>query len=468
MIPCIQELTDSPLAQDPVTVFRCLSRRDHCVFLDSARRGSDLSRYSFVTADPFSLISSERGQPECWQQLTDALRTCATPSIAQMPPFQGGAAGLWSYDLARTLEQVPPHAMDEFQVPSMTVGIYDVVVAFDHDQRRSWIISQGFPEIEPASRQRRAEHRVAQFMQWLEVPPGHVPGPRSITVEPALPHATAHEGVTSNFAAGDYRSAVQQAIDYIHAGDVFQVNLAQRLLHRATADPVALYLQLRQCNPAPFAAYFDMGAHQIVSASPERFLQVRRGEVEARPIKGTRQRISRPEADLFSGAELQASAKDRAENVMIADLMRNDLSRVCQEHSIHTTQLCQLETYEYVQHLVSVIRGTLREDTTAVDLLRAAFPGGSITGAPKIRAMEIIAELEPTARGPYCGSLGYVGFDGAMDLNILIRTITASGGWWQFPVGGGVIAQSQPEKEYLETWHKAQGMLRAIRQVTPS
>ena len=196
---------------------------------------------------------------------------------------------------------------------------------------------------------------------------------------------------------------------------------------------MSLYLRLRQRNPAPFAGYFDLGEFQIVSASPERFLQVRDGQVETRPIKGTRPRPAGPRPIVRPASELLASEKDRAENVMIVDLLRNDLSRVCRPESVQVSQLCGLETYQYVQHLVSAVRGSLRDGCSPLDLLRAAFPGGSITGAPKVRAMEIIAELEPTARGPYCGSLGYLGFDGSLDLNILIRTITAGRGWWQAP-----------------------------------
>jgi para-aminobenzoate synthetase component 1 len=256
---------------------------------------------------------------------------------------------------------------------------------------------------------------------------------------------------------------VRRAIEYIRAGDVFQVNLAQRLLVPADDDSVALYLRLRQCNPATFGAYFDAGAFQILSASPERFLSVHGGQVEARPIKGTRRRTLSAEADLFAGDDLLQSEKDRAENVMIVDLLRNDLSRACDPETVRVTKLCGLESYQFVQHLVSVVVGRLAEDRTPLDLVRGAFPGGSITGAPKVRAMQIIAELEPTARGPYCSSLGYYGFDGSLDLSILIRTITAAGGWWQFPVGGGITAQSVPEREYEETWHKAEGLLRAIR-----
>ena len=271
-----------------------------------------------------------------------------------------------------------------------------------------------------------------------------------------------HERLTSNFSADKYLTMVEQAMEYIRAGDLFQVNVAQRLLHPADVDSVSLYLRLRRCNPAPFAGYFDTGNFQIVSASPERFLQVDGRSVEACPIKGTRPRTAWPEADLFAGDELEQSEKDRAENVMIVDLLRNDLSRVCVPSSVRVTQLCELETFQYVQHLVSAVNGTLADGCSPLDLIRAAFPGGSVTGAPKVRAMEIIAELEPTARGPYCGSLGYLGFDGDLDLSILIRTITAGRGWWQFPVGGGITAQSVPQREYEETWHKAEGLIRAV------
>jgi para-aminobenzoate synthetase component 1 len=388
---------------------------------------------------------------------------------SHLPPFQGGWAGVFGYELARSLESVPAAAVDEFQLPALAVGLYDVVVAFDHQQQSAWLISQGLPETDAQSRRDRAAARLAYFGELLsgsspplpngkdrEPPPLHVD-----SLAPQFPVAVA-DGLTSNFSAEGYRRAVRRAIDYIHAGDIFQVNLSQRLLHAATAPPVELYCRLRERNPAPFAGYFDGGEWQIASASPERFLQLAGGRVETRPIKGTRGRSLRPEADLFTGDELRASEKDRAENVMIVDLLRNDLSRTCRPESVRVSQLCGLETYEYVQHLVSVVEGTLRDDATPIDLLRTSFPGGSITGAPKIRAMEIIAELEPTARGAYCGSLGYIGLDGRMDTSILIRTVTSSRGWWQLPVGGGIVAQSDPADEYEETWHKAAGMIRAL------
>ncbi|MCU0879743.1 MAG: anthranilate synthase component I family protein, partial [Pirellulaceae bacterium] len=362
----------------------------------------------------------------------------------------------------------------EFGFPSLAIGLYDTVLAIDHVLHRAWIISQGFPEVEPAARQRRARQRIDQFRDWLAEP--LVTGAAAAGTQQLSPSAIERlklelapcfsvpgpEGLVSNFSPAAYLTAIERAIEFIYAGDIFQVNLAQRLLYPASGDPLELYLRLRQRNAATFAAWLDAGEFQIASASPERLFSVRDRQVEARPIKGTRRRTASAEADLFAGDELQASDKDRAENIMIVDLLRNDLSRVCTPESVRVTELCKLETYQFVQHLVSAVTGTLREGCSAIDLVRAAFPGGSITGAPKVRAMEIIAQLEPTARGPYCGSIGYFGFDGWADLSILIRTITAARGWWQFPVGGGIVAQSDPRQEYEETWHKAAGLIRAL------
>lgn len=318
---------------------------------------------------------------------------------------------MFGYDLGRSLETLPEPAFDEFRVPALAVGLYDVVVAFDHLRHRAWIISQGLPELDPARRRRRAAERARQLRGRLADArpetsrstrrcPSSLIGPDALA--PQYP-VDGPDALTSNFSRSGYLRAVQRAIEYVFAGDVFQVNLAQRLLHPAHDDSIALYLRLRQCNPAPFAGYFDLGDFQIVSASPERFLQVRDGHVETRPIKGTRQRTGDPQADRAARIELCESEKDAAENVMIVDLLRNDLSRVCRPESVHVSQLCRAETYRYVLHLVSAVCGRLREGCSPLELLRAAFPGGSVTGAPKVRAMEIIAELEPTARAPIAG-----------------------------------------------------------------
>ena len=464
--PWCDALDAGPL--DAEALFVRLAGLPHCLFLDSARREPTLGRYSFLAVDPFDYFELPADGSDGLAELSRRITLWKTRTIERIPPFQGGAAGLFGYDLGQSLENVSRPRFDEFQTPALAIGLYDVMLAIDHVLDRAWIISQGFPEVERGARRRRAAERLAQLRGWLD---GTLPvPPRRPIQEPRVPKERlapqfampGPAGLTSNFSAQDYLATVRRAIEYIHAGDVFQVNIAQRLLYPARDDAVSLYLRLRRCNPATFAGYFDLGATQIVSASPERFLKVNDGRVEARPIKGTRQRTARPEADLFAGDELMQNEKDRAENVMIVDLLRNDLSRVCRPDSVRVTQLCRLESYEFVQHLVSAVCGELAEGRTALDLLRASFPGGSITGAPKVRAMQIIAELEPTARGAYCGALGYLGFDSALDTSILIRTITAAGGWWQAPVGGGIVAQSVCEREYEETWHKATGLLRAL------
>ena len=451
--PLVEELTPAP---DPWEVFIRLSSLPHVLFLDSAGDYPGLGRYSFLTADPFSLLSSWRGhigddrtrpcEADPFAVLQDYLRLWRAETAPGLPPFQGGAAGLFGYDLCHHIERLLRPRRDEFQTPDLALGFYDWVVAFDHAERRAWIVSTGLPESDAGRRARRAASRLDFVKRRLDRsfrPPPIDPALADLRVNPEplypLPNT---RGVYSNFDRPVYLDAVRRAVEYIHAGDCYQINLSQRLLHRADLHPLELYRRLRERNPAPFAGYFDMGDFAIVSASPERFLRVENGEVETRPIKGTRPRGATPEEDRRQIDDLLRSPKDRAENVMIVDLLRNDLGRVCAYGSVRVPAVCRLETYEHVHHLVSEVRGRLRPGLGPVDLLRAAFPGGSVTGAPKVRAMEIIAELEPTARGPYCGCLGYIGFDGSMDVNILIRTFTVGRGWMQFPVGGGIVADS--------------------------
>ncbi len=481
----VKELTPAPLVQVAVQQF---SQLPGCLLLDSSMRiqsadAQPLGRYSFLMADPFETVVEPVGTDHPFEQLRELLTRYRAISIPGLPPMQGGVAGLFSYDLNRSIEKIasPPH--DEFQVPAMVAGAYDTVVAWDHEQDRAWIISQGFPESDAEARQNRAQSRAKFFESVIagtlassESPPRIAP---SDVATDKLNHDIAAadlapvfridgpQGLISNFSRESYVAAVQKCIDYIHSGDVFQINLAQRLLFPSNCSSIQLYQRLRQCNPAPFSAFFDLSRicecdAQVISASPERLISVRDGTVETRPIKGTRRRTGRPMVDIHGRDQLLASVKDRAENTMIVDLMRNDLSRVCTDDSICVTQLCEIEEYQSVLHLVSVVQGKLNPQCDLVDLLAAVFPGGSITGAPKVRAMEIIAELESTARGAYCGALGYLGFDGTADLSILIRTITAAGGWWQIPVGGGIVSQSNPNREYEETWTKAAGMLRAV------
>ncbi len=387
---------------------------------------------------------------------------------AGLPPFQGGAAGLWSYDLNRSLEWIaPPRLTNSLCRPWPSGCTTSCWPSITH-RAKPGSSRRDFPN---ASRRRGDDGPNARRKEFAVVAGRAASGRCRPVTEPMRRARCRPTGAPPLCDDGPARIAQQffgrRLCSHGRAGDRIHPRrrrlsskpFAAAVVAGSRKHAVALYLRLRQCNPAPFAGYFDLGQFQIVSASPERFLQVSGGEVETRPIKGTRQRTRRPEADLFAGDELAQSEKDRAENVMIVDLMRNDLAKVCQADSVRLTQLCQLDSYAFVQHLVSAVRGTLRPGLGPLDLLRATFPGGSISGAPKVRAMEIIAELEPTARGAYCGALGYVGFDGSADTNLLIRTITAGRGWWQAPVGGGIVAQSHPQREYEETWHKAAAKL---------
>ncbi len=481
-LPLVEEL---PPGLTPWDAARSLADLPHLLFLDSAAVGRPLGRYSFVAADPVAWVRS-RGQeidltwhcrpPEVasvavadvdpFALLVRLLSTWPTSSVPGLPPFQGGVAGLFGYDLCHYVERLPRPRWNEFASPDLAVGFYDCVVAFDHDARRAWLIATGLPEVEVGSRRARARERLEILRRQLARSPRAFPElPSRPSVEPAFAYPVPGlSRVTSNFDRDGYLAAVRRVVEYIHAGDCFQVNVSQRLLVPWRGPPLELYARLRDRNPAPFAGYLDCGECAIVSASPERFLKAdSAGAVETRPIKGTRPRGATPEEDRRLRDDLLCAAKDRAENVMIVDLLRNDLGRSCAYGSVVVTALCRLETFPTVHHLVSEVRGQLRPGLGPIDLFRAAFPGGSVTGAPKVRAMEIIAELEPTARGAYCGSLSYVGCDGALDTNILIRSFTVSHGWAQFPVGGGVVADSDPDAEYAETLHKAEGLLRALR-----
>jgi para-aminobenzoate synthetase component 1 len=470
--PLVEELQPLP---DPWEVARRFVDYPFFLFLDSASE-SALGRYSFVTADPFATLfvrgeevfapAPKRypsGNP--FAALAELLAPFRVATVPGLPPFQGGAAGLFGYGLSRHVERLPAPRLDEFRVPDLAIGLYDWVYSYDHHQRRGWLIATGLPS-QLDARHQGAVSRLRWCRSVLDMDPRRprMPAGPALSVDELCPQFPLRgiKGVTSNFDRRAYLRTVQRVIDYIHDGDCFQVNFAQRLLHRATLPPLQLYDRLRQVNPAPFAGYFDLGDFVLASASPERFVRVEDRQVTTRPIKGTRPRGATPEEDRARAAELLDSAKDRAENVMIVDLLRNDLGRVCAYGSVNVEAVCRLESYPTVHHLVSEVSGTLRPELGPIDLLRAAFPGGSVTGAPKERAMEIIAELEPTARGPYCGSLGYVGFDGSMDTSILIRTFTIGKGWMQFPVGGGIVADSDPEAEYAETLHKAAGLLLAL------
>ncbi len=470
--PLAVELVPAP---DPWEVARRLCHRPGSLFLDSADRHVSRGQYSYIATDvSYEWRPAARGvrQKRGLWALAENLGTYRPEPLPELPPFQGGLGFALGYDLNRTLEKIPETRYDEFGSFLWAGAQYDWVVSFDHRMNRAWLVSTGCGlGIGSDDRIAFAKSRLAEVLHKLRCDPApplpapELPRQRNVQVNelcpqhplPGFPH------VTSNFSREDYEAAVRRAVEYIHAGDCFQVNLSQRLLAPLREHSLELYGRLRRLNPAPFAGYFDLGDFQVLSASPERFLRVDAGgEIETRPIKGTRPRGTTVQEDAALVRELASSAKDIAENVMIVDLLRNDIGKVAEYGSVRVPRLCEVETFRYVHHLVSEVRGKLRPGVGPLDLLAAAFPGGSVTGAPKVRAMEIIAELEPTARGPYCGCLGWIGFNGAMDTNILIRTFTAGRGWVQFPVGGGIVAESDPAREYEETLHKAAGLLRAL------
>ena len=462
--PVVIELQDVP---SPAEAARRLLDLPGLLLLESALHHQRLGRYSFLMADPVDWCQSD--MPGALEWMSSILSASGSDSHPALPPFQGGVAGLFSYESGLQFEGITPAAHRDFAVPDVTLGLYDVVLAWDHGVDRCWLVSQGIEGTSSKNREFRAQQRADQFLEWLDRQPADLAwggAERRILDERVFRkgvYSTVEGELASNFSQESWKRMIEQALEYIRAGDIFQVNLAQRLLSPQSDHPFALYERLRQRNAATFAGYFNPGGQQIISASPERLVSVRERIVETRPIKGTRQRTRRPEVDLDVGLQLLSSEKDRAENVMIVDLMRNDLSRICEDHSVTVTQLLGLESYASVLHLVSAVEGHLRDGITAADVIQAVFPGGSVTGAPKIRAMQIIPELELVPRGAYCGSLGYFGFDGAVDMNILIRTVTASDGWWQFPVGGGIVSDSDPDAEYAETWTKAAAIINSLR-----
>ena len=465
---------------EPAEVFAAWSALPGAVFLDSAitdRPEGDaatavrLGRHSFVTADPIHVERAAAAGPAADAEscaaalgrLRGMLADLATPTIPGLPPFQGGLAGFLSYECGLALLGIATPPGRDPHVPLFAVGIHDVVFAHDHDAGRGWFISQGVPARGPAARRARAGERLDAILARAAARPQPGRPSRASASAPAAGHPLPGQAaVTSSHSRDDYLRMVRRGIDLVRAGDIFQVNLAQRFAANLAVDPVALHALARGTNPAPFAACLDLGDAWLASMSPERFLQVTRGVVRMHPIKGTRRVTDRPEADLHAAADLQASAKDRAENVMIVDLVRNDLARVCAPESVRVESLCRLERYRTVQHLVSIVAGRLRPGLGPLDALVAALPAGSVTGAPKHRACEIISELEGCARAAYCGSVGYVGLDGAADFNLLIRTLVVGPGGLSFAAGGGITAASDPAAEYAESLHKAEGVLRVV------
>jgi para-aminobenzoate synthetase component 1 len=484
--PLIQEITTAHTPESLVECLRGLSRRSEAktdergvVLLRTSSFDSPQARYSFVAARPFLTFRSfgsrceitrhsspvtrhiQFGNP--WQILDALLARCELLDEIDLPFPLGGCFGYWGYDLKNFVEpKLPRRAVNDLELPDCHAGFYDSLVVFDHHFGKAFVVSTGL-----AADGSRSEKRAGEQMEFWRAKLGrddfHVVPNSSVTFNgDAVERVPTQSNIVSNLARADFLSAVERAQRYIRAGDIYQVNLSQRLAARCDLSGWELFQRLGAVSPAPFSAFLDCGDHQVASSSPELFLRLSGSHIQTRPIKGTRPRDADLTRDAQLAYELQTSAKELAELVMITDLLRNDLGKVCEYGSVQTPDLARLERFAQVQHLVSTVEGRLRKEVTHLAALAACFPGGSITGAPKFRAMEIIDELEPLARGPYTGALGYLGFNRESQLSIIIRAAICRGRTAYFHVGAGIVADSNAEAEYEETLAKAAGFLAAL------
>ncbi len=440
---------------DSSRLFDNLANDPWAVFLDSGQPHCNQGRYDIISTNPYVVITACEGVTKI-QRKGDVETTDEDPllllkdllgcsnDMSDEVPFSGGAIGYFSYDYGKSLEGAPRLAKNEENIPEIALGIYDWAVVTDHQEKKTWLVGQG--------------NDPATFDSWEEIKnrllnPNHTIEFESFELASEL---------QSNMSAEEYAKAFYKIKDYLRDGDCYQVNLAQRFSAETLGNPWDFYKRLRVNHPAAFGAYIRNPYATILSSSPESFLRAQSGKVETKPIKGTRPRSSNPESDKKLAEELFQCEKDRAENLMIVDLMRNDLGRTCVPGTIKVDELFKIETFPTVHHLVSSVTGELRPESHPVELVRTCFPPGSITGAPKIRAMEIIEELEPNTRGVAYGSVGYIGFNGDVNLNVAIRTLVHSDDKIRFWVGGGIVADSILEEEYQETLNKGAGILKSL------
>ena len=449
-----------PYQPDSCHYFELVRHLPWAVFLDSTKNTSQDNRYDIIAADPFLTLCT-KGEKTVIEQRSGHKKTSELDpfhllqlQLKSFPiqrttslPFCGGAIGHFGYDLGRRIEKLPNIAIDNEEASDMLVGIYDWAIITDHQKKQSYIASYGL-------------HSQTQ-PQWSSLL-----GLLNRQEKKANAILSVSGPLRSQLSLKQYQTAFNKIKRYIREGDCYQVNLAKRFEVDARGDPWHAYKLLREQNAAPFSAFFSAPELTLLSSSPERLLKVHNRQVETKPIKGTRRRdLTDPIRDKALATELEQSIKDRAENLMIVDLLRNDLGKVCKLGSISVPKPFALESFATVHHLVTTITGSLAEKQDAIGLLRACFPGGSITGAPKLRAMEIIEELEPDRRGPYCGSIAYIGFDGNMDSNILIRTLAYNNNKLRFWAGGGIVTDSKVNDEYQEIHDKAAALLALVEQL---
>jgi para-aminobenzoate synthetase component I len=451
-----QLISPLPYFADSADLFAPIADRPWSVFLDSAYPYSNQGRYDIIASDPVctlvtygetTAITRNGVSTQSDKDPFDLVKQQLLPGLKGLDnlPFNGGAIGYFSYDLARRLEKLPALANDAEHIADMAVGIYAWALIVDHHQQQSYLVGQ----VEDA------QQWLALQEQFSSLAPKQPPKDFKVLGD-----------ISANMDKAAYAQAFNRIKHYLKEGDCYQVNLTQRFVADCEGHPWTAYQSLRALNAAPFSAYLNLPGVQILSSSPERFLKVTDGVVETKPIKGTRPRRQDEQEDRQQISLLKNSKKDRAENLMIVDLLRNDISKTCKKGTVKVPVIFAVETYATVHHLVSTVTGILADNKHALDLLKSCFPGGSITGAPKIRAMEVIEELEPHRRGVYCGAIGYMGFDGNMDSNIAIRTLVHSGNSIRFWAGGGIVNDSVMEDEYQECFDKAAAMLQLLQQFT--
>ncbi len=447
MFKMIKEINTKLNAFEIFTIFR--DEKDSFI-LDSAMDKNKLGRYSFISSNPFKVLKYKDSEENPLNFLQEELRKYKVKNDTNLP-FIGGAVGYLSYDLGNYMENLPRSAKDDLNVYDLYFGLYDHVIVVDHLEEKTYIAT---PDLDM-----KKEEEVAIYIE-NKIMEAEKNGVDSICYEEKEVEPTK---LVSNFTRKEFEDSVEKVRQYIKSGDIYQANLTQRFSGKTTLSSYELYRDLRRFSPAPFGAYLNFDDFNILSNSPERFIKCVDKKLETRPIKGTRPRGKNKEEDLKLQDELRNSEKDRAELLMIVDLERNDIGRISKIGSVKVPELFVIEPYANVNHLVATVVGELDDDKDAVDVIKATFPGGSITGAPKIRSMEIIDELEPTQRNVYTGSIGYIGFNGDMDLNIAIRTIVKKEDEVYFQVGGGMTWGSNPEEEYQETLDKAQSIMKALR-----
>lgn len=431
-------------------IFTIFKDEKDSFILDSSMDPNKLGRYSFISSNPFKVLKYKNNEENPLNNLQDELKKYKVKNNTHLP-FVGGAVGYLSYDLANYLEKLPRTAKDDTNVYELYFGLYNYVIVIDHLEGKTYIAT---PDLDIEK-----EIIILNLVEE-KIKDAELRGIDNICYEEKNVESIK---LKSNFTKEEFKNAVKKVQNYIKQGDIYQVNLTQRFSGKTSLSSYELYRDLRRISSAPFGAYLNFERYNILSNSPERFIKCINNKIETRPIKGTRPRGRNKEEDVKLQEELRNSEKDRAELLMIVDLERNDIGRISKIGSVYVPELFVIESYANVNHLVATVIGEIEENKDCIDVIKSTFPGGSITGAPKIRAMEIIDELEPTQRNVYTGSIGYIGFNGDMDLNIAIRTIVKEDDNIYFQVGGGMTWDSNPDDEYQESLDKAKSIMKALR-----